>query len=63
MNEDLFKELKKITGWKYEICVGSKGYSAFLKKDHSNESQSKTGKNMDELALWIIDETRKTKEI
>lgn len=62
MREDLFKRLKEIEGWKYEICYGSKGFNAVLKKEDSGLSMIRTGKSMDELAEWILEETNNERE-
>lgn len=62
MNQELFEELKKIDGWKYEICVGSGGYTAKLERIGSNLKLIKTGKSMDDLAEWIIEETKTDRE-
>lgn len=63
MSPDLFQKLKELDDkWKYEICVGSNGFVAKLKEQGSQLSMMKTGKSMDELALWILSETDVTRE-
>lgn len=58
MSPELFEKLKELDPrWKYELCVGSQGCTGKLRDQTNEVSMMKTGKSIDELALWILEET------